>query len=142
MFCEICFHMFSQFFVFSLDWNFWSSKYMKRDLYDNFFENTELLGKHWKNDLLESTNWRRKKENKEKIGGEFVQSKNSNLTRGFKLFFGKCRLHVSWYFKDEIKKGRVRLTISYVHFCWGQGGTKYAIWRAGIGKISIPAQDP
>ena len=37
--------MFSQFFVFSLDWNFWSSKYMKRDLYDNFFENTELLGK-------------------------------------------------------------------------------------------------
>ena len=58
------------------------------------------------------------------------------------FFFGKCRLHVSWYFKDEIKKGRVWLTISYLHFCWGQGGTKCAIWRAGIGKISIPAQDP
>ena len=47
MFCEICFHMFPEFFVFSLDWNFLSSiqKYMKRDLFDIFFELTGMLGK-------------------------------------------------------------------------------------------------
>ena len=73
--------MFSQFFVFSLDWNFWSSKYMKRDLYDNFFENTELLGKTLEKRF--AGEYKLKKENKEKIGGEFVQLKDSNLTRGF-----------------------------------------------------------
>ena len=42
---------------------------------------------------------------------------------------------VPWYFREvlnQIKKGRVWLTISYVHFCWGQGGTKCAIRRAGL----------
>ena len=75
--------MFSEFFVFSLDWNFWSSiqKYMKRDLYDNFFENTELLGKTLEKRF--AGEYKLKKENKEKIGSEFVQLKNSNLTRGF-----------------------------------------------------------
>ena len=73
--------MFSEFFVFSLDWNFWSSKYMKRDLYDNFFENTELLGKTLEKRF--AGRYKLKKENKEEIGGEFVQLKDSNLTRGF-----------------------------------------------------------
>ena len=54
---------------------------MKRDLYDNFFENTELLGKTLEKRF--AGRYKLKKENKEKIGGEFVQLKDSNLTRGF-----------------------------------------------------------
>ena len=77
--------MFSEFFVFSLDWNFWSSKYMKRDLYDNFFENTELLGKTLEKRF--AGRYKLKKENKEKIGGEFVQLKDSNLAGGFSFFY-------------------------------------------------------
>ena len=54
---------------------------MKRDLYDNFFENTELLGKTLEKRF--AGRYKLKKENKEKIGGEFVQLKDSNLARGF-----------------------------------------------------------
>ena len=58
---------------------------MKRDLYDNFFENTELLGKTLEKRF--AGRYKLKKENKEKIGGEFVQLKDSNLARGFSFFF-------------------------------------------------------
>ena len=58
---------------------------MKRDLYDNFFENTELLGKTLEKRF--AGRYKLKKENKEKIGGEFVQLKDSNLAGGFSFFY-------------------------------------------------------
>ena len=133
--------MFSQFFVFSLDWNFWSSKYMKRDLYDNFFENTELLGKTLEKRF--AGEYKLKKENKEKIGGEFVQLKDSNLARGF-LFFDKHRhCTVPWYFCGvltlQIKKGRVWLTIFYGSISPGRGkwskcGIFSFFWSSAVTK--------
>ena len=58
---------------------------MKRDLYDNFFENTELLGKTLEKRFAGEYKLKKKIENKE----EFVQLKDSNLTRGFNFFFEK-----------------------------------------------------
>ena len=64
---------------------------MKRDLYDNFFENTELLGKTLEKRFAGEYKLKKKIENKE----EFVQLKDSNLTRGFNFFLKKSRQYCS-----------------------------------------------
>ena len=81
--------MFSQFFVFSLDWNFWSSKYMKRDLYDNFFENTELLGKTLEKRFAGEYKLKKKKRKQGKDWRRICPIKEFKSHKRFQTFFWK-----------------------------------------------------